>query len=396
LHGAFGLMFRLGPFSWFMIAWSYLLPRPETWADLITFYRKKARPATVVLDRTSPLAFAFGRLLARTDGLDLLTFEPTPEGEVTPAFAAVRTETGALLTGGAAFREIAQALPGGRYLRPILTVLTLGALPLSFHLAARFRAPLARFFGLTLAAKGEPEVKEPTRLRLRLGAWRITARETFIAYLATCAALQVFVENKCFPPQLKPKMPPYMAATVAYPRLFQGWGMFAANPITDDGAITIDAITVDGRHIDPFTGEPPDLDISDARGLGLNQIVQDYMNRIRLDRNRTYRDGLKDYLLRWHELTGNPDDEIVAFDVFWVRDQCPRPGETRPYNAQRQAIMSYRKPAYRPRPGLPRLPPALKTVSADGKLPEAITERPDDKSDGAPPEEKRGSGDVGL
>ncbi|MEZ4312714.1 MAG: hypothetical protein R3F14_32220 [Polyangiaceae bacterium] len=372
-----------------MIAWSYLLPRPETWADLICFYRR--RPAHDGRPRSNIPSAAFGRLLARLDGLDLLTFEPTPRASPPPS-PPPTTETGALLTGGAAFREITQALPGGRYLRPILTVLSLGTLPLSFHLAARFRAPLARFFGLTLAAKGEPEVNEPTRLRLRLGAWRITARETFIAYLATCAALQVFVENKCFPPQLKPKMPPYMAATVAYPRLFQGWGMFAANPITDDGAITIGAITVDGRHIDPF-GDLQSRHL-DARGLALG--CQDPMGRIRLDRNRTYRDGLKDYLLRWHELTGNPDDEIVAFDVFWVRDQCPRPGETRPYNAQRQAIMSYRKPAYRPRPGLPRLPPALKTVSADGKLPEAITERPDDKSDGAPPEEKRGSGDVGL
>src|SRR5207237_1052680 len=45
-------------------------------------------------------------------------------------------------------------------------------------------------------------------------------------------------------------------ATLIYPRL-QGWGMFAPNPITDDGSLTVDALTIDGRHTDPFPGAPP-------------------------------------------------------------------------------------------------------------------------------------------
>ena len=107
--------------------------------------------------------------------------------------------------------------------------------------------------------------------------------------------------------------------------MFQGWGMFAPNPITDDGSVSIDAVTLEGRHVDPFTGQTPDLDISDARGLGLGQIRQDYFNRIRLDRNKVFRQGLQDYLRNWHKETGRPEDELVAFDVYWVRAMCPPP-----------------------------------------------------------------------
>lgn len=403
LHGAFGIMFRLGPFSWFMIGWSYLLPRPENWADLEAWYRRKARAATVVLDRTSPLAFAVGRLLARLDGLDLLTFEPSAEEDESPPLLAVRTGDGRVLLGGEAWRAAAQALPGGRFFRVILGVLSLGLLGVFIRVLSSRRRGIARFFGLGLSAKGP--VEEPVRsaVRERLASWRVTARETLIAYLAVCAFFQVMIENKCFPPQLKPKVPPYMAATVGYPRMFQGWGMFAANPITDDGSLSVDAVTIDGRHVDPFTGEAPDLDLLDARGLGLGQIRQDYFNRIRLDRNKVYRDGLKDYLMRWHKETGNPNDELVAFDVYWLRDQCPRPGEGKPYNHERLAILSWRKPGYRPPPGQPPIPPPPRIVSAEGKTPESLTEHKDprgrkpdpDDDDDTPPMEKRGSGDVG-
>ena len=199
----------------------------------------------------------------------------------------------------------------------------------------------------------------------RLASARVTARETLVAYLATCAFFQMMNENKCFPPQLHPRMPPYMAAATGYPRMFQGWGMFAANPITDDGSMVVDAITIDGRHIDPFTGKEPLRDLLHARGLGLGQIRQDYWNRLRLERNKVYRPGLKDYLNRWHEVTGRPEDELVSFDVYWLRDQCPKPGEYEPYRPEKIALITYRKLNYVPPPGMPPLPPEPKLGNAE-------------------------------
>jgi hypothetical protein len=104
--------------------------------------------------------------------------------------------------------------------------------------------------------------------------------------------------------------------------------------------------------------------LTDARGLGLGQIRQDYWNRIRFDRNKVFRQGLREYLLRWHEETGRPEDELVAFDVYWLRDQCPLPGQTTPYKHEKIAILTYRKPGFRPGPGKPPLPPELKVESA--------------------------------
>ncbi|AUX27148.1 hypothetical protein SOCEGT47_077280 [Sorangium cellulosum] len=380
LHGSFGVMMRLGPFSWFMIAWSFLLPTSQHWDALERWYRRRAAPRVVVYDGGSPLAFALMRLLVRLDRLELLRFEearPAPAAELAAAggearrpelFEARDPRDGRVFQGAAALREILRALPGGRFARPVVWALTLGAPGALLGLAARRRDEIARFFGLGARPSRRAQAQaaaSPSPLAEKVARGGVIARETLIAYLGLCAVSQAINENKSVPAFLKHTQPKIVQATIVYPRLLQGWGMFAPNPITDDGSISVDAITVDGRHVDPFTGLPPDLDLTDARGLGLGQIQQDYFNRIRLDRNKVFRrPGLQDYLLRYHERTGRPEDEIVAFDVYWVRDQCPKPGERAPYKNEAIPILSYRKPGYRPRPGLPPLPPALKERSA--------------------------------
>jgi hypothetical protein len=365
LHGTFGIMMRLGPFSWFMIAWSFLLLLPEHWEALLARSRRGKRALLVAVDERSPLAFAIARALARLDAHGLLAFSAAPER--LPLFA-VRDETGSLVASGErALRVMTDALPLGAVLSPALSPLV--------RLAVRREAEIGRFFGLRA-----PEAAAPPRRRApesavarRLGRFRAIAREVVIAYLGLCAVWQALQENKSVPQPVKDHLrPPYlpapihaaMAATIQYPRLFQGWGMFSPNPISEDGSVSIDAYTVDGRRIDPFTGQEPDLVLTDARGLGLSQIRQDYWNRIRLDRNKPYRDGLRDYLLRWHQITGRPEDELVAFDVYWVRDKCPKPGDSEPYDNQTIALLTYRKPGYKPPPGAPAIPPAPKVESA--------------------------------
>ena len=79
-------------------------------------------------------------------------------------------------------------------------------------------------------------------------------------------------------------------------------------------------------------------------------------------------DGLKGvkrgHLLVLVNKTGRPEDELVAFDVYWLRDQCPLPGQTQPYKHEKIALLTYRKPGYRPPPGNPPLPPEPKVESA--------------------------------
>jgi hypothetical protein len=406
LHTSFGLMMRLGPFSWYLIGWSTLLLTKVQWDGLERWYRRRASPRVVVYDRASPLGFALCRVLARLDDLDLLRFEESDAAAASPPLLAVRDAEGAAFTGTRAVGEVLQALPGGRFLRPAVRVATLGLLgPLLAAVSAR-RAGVARFFGLTLPPQGRERRDEPTALLARLRAFRGKGREVLILYLGMCAFSQAINENVCFPNEINAAIPEritipdarwlgplrgrlaglsfslgrlggrsikipvkwkqwkFVEATLGYPRMFQGWGMFAPNPITDDGSITVEAWTTGGRRVDPFTGQAPDLDLTDARGLGLSQIRQDYFNRIRLDRNKVFRQGLRDYLLGWHKETGHPEDELVAFDVYWVRDQCPRPGSKKPYANEKIALLTYRKPGYEAPPGVPAIPSEPKVESA--------------------------------
>jgi hypothetical protein len=206
-------------------------------------------------------------------------------------------------------------------------------------------------------------------LRARRGRqWLL---EAALYWFTFCSVLQAFTDNKSIPPWLKPKwVPEVVHATVGYPRLFQGWGMFAPNPITEDGTVVIDAITAAGRHVDPFTDLPPALDLTKSDGLGLSQIRQDYFNRIRLDHNKAFRPGLKDWILAYPTRTGRSEDEIVSFDVFWVRAQCPKPGTATMYENECVAILTYRKPGYRPPPGQKPLPPEPRVETAERPQPD--------------------------
>ncbi|HEY4119429.1 MAG TPA: HTTM domain-containing protein, partial [Byssovorax sp.] len=354
LHTAFGVMMRLGPFSWYLVGWGVLLFGPENWAALERWHRARERPRAVVLARGSALAFHLGRLLARLDAYELLRFEESPAHDASPQLVRVILDDGRALPTGdgggagidgkAAARAIAAALPLGRWLFPAARVLSLGLLDLAisfvFDASPARRDAIARALGITTHARGleADATVSPLRRRVRFGL--AIVREIAVAWLVVCAFLQALVDNKSVPAWLKPKdLPAAFHATLGYPRMFQGWGMFAPNPITDDGSITVDAVTIEGRHVDPFTDEKPELDLTKSDGLGLSQIRQDYFNRIRLDRNKHYRDGLRTWLLAYPERTGRREDEIVSFDVYWVRDMCPRPGGKKPYDNKLIAIL---------------------------------------------------------
>ncbi len=365
LHGSFGIMMRLGPFSWFMICWSFLFPQAVHWDIVNRWYTKRSRAWIVVYDRHSTLAFFLCRVFARFDNCERLQFEESGEHDDAPPLVKVRdASTSEELVDRAAMVEIIRVLPGGRFLWPVCRVVTFGLVGISLDYLVRRRESVARAWGLDRHTRDRTMSSTPSPLATRMHRVRGVMREVVVAWFFLCAVSQTLNENKAVPQIFKHTQPWPVQATIGYPRMYQGWGMFAPNPISDDGSVSIDAITLDGRHVDPFTGEAPDLDLTDARGLGLGQIRQDYWNRIRFDRNKGFRQGLKEYLLRWHEETGRAEDELVAFDVYWLRDQCPLPGQTRPYKHEKIALLTYRKPGYRPAPGKPPLPLEPKVESA--------------------------------
>jgi hypothetical protein len=85
--------------------------------------------------------------------------------------------------------------------------------------------------------------------------------------------------------------------------------------------------------------------------------------------------------MRWHEETGHPNDELVAFDVYWVRDRCPKPGSDKPYDGDAVPLLTWRKAGFRPPPGFPKisLPPRVRSAEKwdEPKVaPRRIMERP--------------------
>jgi hypothetical protein len=360
LHFALGVMMRLGPFSWFMIGWSLALLMPVHWEMLEAWYRRRVGGVTLRFDVNSGFGWWLSRVVKRLDRAELVAYEAGVSGG---ALEVVERD-GVTHRGVRAWWRLLSVLPAGRYVAPLVRVLSLGMCDALFWWIDRNAERLSRWFGLVPPQRTLAVTDAMAPARVRAARWSRRLRETCLVWLLLCSASQVINENKSVPEPIKHKQPKAVLLTMQYARIFQGWGMFAPNPIRDDGTVAVDAITIDGRHIDPFTGTTPDLDLSDARGLGLNQIHQDYFNRIRLDRNKRYRPPMERWIQRYHLETGNPNDEIVFYDVYWLTDRNPAPGSLTPTDHEKICIASWRNTRHRPPAGQPPLPRPCKVMSA--------------------------------
>jgi hypothetical protein len=363
LHAGFGLSMRLGPFSWFMIGWSMALWMAVHWSALEAAHARRHAEAVVVFDPQSGLGWNLARLIARLDATARVRF-----GDGAPRDALIEVDVaGTRLTDRRALWWLAaHVLVGGRLWIPLLRVASLGLADVVLAWLTARPTWADRFFGLS-PPDGDPRrgtgLRAPSPFAERLVRYRRRARELGLAYFVLAATSQLLNENKSIPEPIKHKQPALVRASIVYPRLFQGWGMFAPNPIRVDGVVAIDAITVDGRHLDPLRGgSEPDLFLSDEEGCGLGQIPQDYMNRIRLDRNKRHRKALDRWLRAYHKRSGHAEDEIVFYNVYWLQDMNPEPGFTEPELHKKLCIASWRKAGHRANKG--RLPSPCRVVSA--------------------------------
>jgi hypothetical protein len=168
-------------------------------------------------------------------------------------------------------------------------------------------------------------------------------REFILMAMFAGAVNQALTELWCFNRRFKTPQPEALRLMSHKMRFLQGWFMFSPNPVTDDGTIVVDAITVDGRHVDPFTGREPYWDLN--KSLGLSQMWCDYFNRIQVPTNAGYRDAMKEYMLRLPQRTGHPEDGIVSGDVYWVKKMNPRWNQKVGYNYERAKLFSFANPA---------------------------------------------------
>jgi hypothetical protein len=117
-----------------------------------------------------------------------------------------------------------------------------------------------------------------------------------------------------------------MTAMIVYPRIFQGWSMFAPDPPRDDGWVVVDGRTIDGRQLDPLTGKPPSFSLDLPQGPNFTAQWEAFHMRIHEKRFQTYYQGFEEYLKNQHQITGNPADRLVAADVWYVMRFIHPPG----------------------------------------------------------------------
>ena len=141
-----------------------------------------------------------------------------------------------------------------------------------------------------------------------------------ILWVFASATHRALNQLDCLRGRLEVPQPEVLRVLPAKLRFQQSWGFFSPDAAVIDETMVVDALTVDGRHVDPFTGRAPSRGIG---VLGITQIWSDYYRRIHDADHVRERLPLQDFLLRYPERTGRPEDALVSCDVYWVRAKIP-------------------------------------------------------------------------
>ena len=300
LHIAFGTVFVLGPFAWSAVR---LLdaalqqrglgdrerddaPRRTARARWSSTPSRAPRSSPAASSRasiggsSSPSRRATVASASRSSGRTAIAARaPSPSPTSSPRSRSGRPSPGS------------RACPGPRHVLDALFQLGEG------------RA--SRYFGL--APKPADHRGPVAALRRKLGKLTIGFRELLIFAFFVGAVNQAMVELWVVNRRIKVPQPEPMRLLAQKARFLQGWFMFSPNPVMDDGTIVVDAITVDGRHVDPFWAKEPNFDLLHAKSFGYDQIWSDYFNRMHLPGNSFYRDAMKEYMFRLPRTDGQPE-----------------------------------------------------------------------------------------
>jgi len=320
LHLSIAAVVDLGPFSYAMMTAFFAFVPREFWEWARKRQRERRLTAEVEVNPESGYALAICRLLKRFDSLERLHFVENPE-----IVSILVRQGGRSKRGLAGLRLSASVLP-----MPELAALVLRLPILSRVLKKQLAAPTkaGAYFELESLPGSDVRAAPPSALWSACRRGLGTAREGVVALVMLVAVSQVLLENRAVPEFLKPSWrPAWVEAAVIYPRMFQGWSMFAPSPPIDDGKLVVEGVTKDGRKVDPLTGEAPNYDVQPAGGFGMNQMTGDFHRRLAEARFEPYLEGLREWVKNYPRRTGNPADELLRFDIYFVEERIPPPGQ---------------------------------------------------------------------
>ena len=358
LHGNIALLSRLGPFSYVMVLFFLMLFGEEELRFLGRWFGRPERAVTVIFDADCGICLWTCRLLKRLDVFHVLGFVGNDETARLPAgldpklcetSVVVVDARGRWFLEEQAVRRVLRALPFGIVVAAPLYVPGLSQLGRALYRSvAANRLSISAFFGLGACGVAPVETAELSKPSLPFGrvgdelrSVRTIARETLALMLMVVLSTEVVKSNPFISRHVQLKRPQWMTEVIGYTRMLEGWGMFAPEPPYDDGRLVVDGRTVEGRKLDPFTGETPEFDPESPRGWGHDQLWCDYSNHIRWPHNQARRQFLRNYLVNQHLYTHNPHDQLVSFDVWWIQDKSPKPGQKHGVAGVPEKLVSY-------------------------------------------------------
>ncbi len=340
LHGAIDAVVQLGPFSWaMMIVHLALVPR-ESWVAVARWAERRVPSSVLAIDEDSARARVVARSVKRLDAfgkVEIVGLAAERDGRES---MEVRPDArGAAMTPSEGLARLARSLGLPRACAAVLGWAAVRAAVRGVvGLVTAWSEPQARATAEAgpRAAAGPPEPTGASRAAERFR--KIFSTSGVVVLLVACGS-QVLVENRAVPDVLRPsRRPPWMEAVVVYPRLFQGWSMFAPSPPMDDGRVVVDGRTADGRRLDPLTGKEPSWEVQPRGGFRMNQIWGDFHRRIGEPRFSHLLPGVRDMLREWHVARTNAGSALVAFDVWLVTEHVPPPGVPRALPQRRKLV----------------------------------------------------------
>jgi predicted DCC family thiol-disulfide oxidoreductase YuxK len=358
LHGSIALLSRLGPFSYVMVLFFLMLFGQEELDFLGRWFGRARRRVTVIFDADCGICLWTCRLLKRLDPWHCLSFVGNdetarlPEGldpKLCETTVVVVDAAGRFFLEEKALARVLRALPFGIVLGWWLYVPGLSLLGRALYRpVASNRIALSVFFGMGacgVTRAPAAEAPKPSAWLGRVGdelrAGRGIVRETLALVLMVVLATEVAKANPFVSRRWQLQRPAWMTEVIGYTRMLEGWGMFAPEPPYDDGRLVVDGRTIDGRKLDPFTGETPEFDPESPRGWGHDQLWCDYSNHIRWPHNQGRRQFLRNYLINQHRYSRRPSDQLTSFDVWWISDRSPPPGQKHGVVMPPEKLVSY-------------------------------------------------------
>jgi hypothetical protein len=187
------------------------------------------------------------------------------------------------------------------------------------------------------------------RAQVQMTALQRGVSESAMVLLLIAIACEALNDNGAVPMALRVHEPAWAKAVIEYPRILQGWRMFSSEPSRVDSMIYVDAITADGRHVDPYNEVASDQPFPGGSvvptHLGQSQFFVMYSDRIPYDGFANYRPAFSEWLQAYPNRTHHPEDCLLSYEVYLVTDQTPPFGSHgQPTPLSRQSFMSYSAP----------------------------------------------------